>query len=158
MPDVRIRIQGDDELRRAMNNPEFVRGPLRDFLQRAAFVIESQMKQKVVVDTGRLRASITTNVGPMAASIGPTVDYAAFVEYGTRPHWAPPGALQPWAGRHGFPQGARGDFLMRWIIARRGTRPHPFLKRTAQASIGQIRGLISRLQQDIEKGWRRRAI
>ena len=61
------------------------------FVRAGGLVIESNMKrivtQKRIVDTGRLRASITSNVdsdgdGPYSDT-GPNVDYAEYVEYGT---------------------------------------------------------------------------
>lgn len=157
MPDIRVRIQGGDELRRALGNEEFVRGPLRNFLNRAAFVVEAEMKQAAPVDTGRLRTSITTNVEQLRATIGPTVHYAPYVEFGTRPHWPPPGALQPWASRHGFPAGAKGDAIVRWIISRRGTKAHPFLRPAAQKAKLQIEALGQMLLQEIALRFSRRA-
>lgn len=77
------------------------------------------------VDTGRLRASIRPFFfqGGLAAEVGTNVKYAPFVEFGTRPHWPPKGALQRWAERHGM----ESDFLIRRAIAKHGTLAHPFL-------------------------------
>ena len=53
-------------------------------IEKFAFAIERESKRKSPVDTGRMRASIATNVGNLQASIGPHVDYALFVHEGTR--------------------------------------------------------------------------
>lgn len=46
--------------------------------------IERLAKMATVVDTGRLRASITHNfLGPVSAEVGSNVNYAEFIEYGT---------------------------------------------------------------------------
>lgn len=158
MPDIIIRIEGDERLRRIMRNPEFVRGPFRRFLTRSAFIVEKAEKEKAPVDTGRLRSSIFSQVQERRASIGPTVYYAAYVEFGTRPHWPPRGALQPWARRHGFPPGNRGDFLVRRIIALRGTKPHPFMAPAARASQSGIKRAFREMMQEIGTRWSGRAI
>lgn len=58
-------------------------------LRRAALAIEADAKALAPVDTGALRASISSSFtgdgrgGQMTAEIGPTVDYAVFQEWGT---------------------------------------------------------------------------
>ena len=158
MPDITIRIEGGERLQQVMGNAQFIRGPLKTFLTRSAFIVELKEKEKAPVDTGRLRSSITTVLQPMKALVGPTVFYAPYVEYGTRPHWAPKGALQPWASRHGFPAGSLGDFLVRRAIAKRGTRAQPFMRPAAQASLPLIKGEFDQMVRDIRARWSGRAI
>lgn len=58
-------------------------------LRRTASAIEADAKALAPVDTGTLRASISTTLtgdgrnGSMTAEIGPTVEYGVFQEYGT---------------------------------------------------------------------------
>lgn len=58
-------------------------------LRKTAFDIEADAKALAPVDTGALRASISTTVtgdgrnGSMTAEIGPTVEYGVFQEFGT---------------------------------------------------------------------------
>ena len=158
MPDIRVRIEGDERLRRTMQNPMFIKGPLRKFLAKAGFVLELHMKTGAPVDTGRLRSSIISKPSPTRMSVGPTVFYAPFVEFGSRPHWAPTGALQPWARRHGFPAGALGDLIVRRIIARRGTRAHPFAGPAMKKSIPAIHAFVREMAQDINRRWRGNAV
>lgn len=51
--------------------------------------------------------------------------YAAAVEYGTKPHFPPISAIEPWAERHGIPA-----FLVARKIAREGTEPRHFWRDT----------------------------
>lgn len=153
MPDIKIRIEGAERLARMIGNPQFIRGPLKTFLVRSALIVEQKEKEKAPVDTGRLRSSIITVVQPLKAMVGPTVYYAPYVEYGTRPHWPPQGALQPWASRHGFPAGSLGDFLVRRAIAKRGTRAHPFMRPAAKASLPLIQMEVDRMVRDIRARW-----
>ncbi len=52
---------------------------------KAAHDVEALGKAFAPVDTGALRGSITTTIGALglSAEIGPSVDYGAYVEYGT---------------------------------------------------------------------------
>lgn len=58
-------------------------------LRRAALAIEADAKALAPVDTGALRASISSSFtgdgrgGAMTAEVGPTVSYAVFQEFGT---------------------------------------------------------------------------
>jgi len=88
--------------------------------------VEGAAKIHCPVDTGLLRASITSEVrstdSEVRAITGPSKFYGAYVHFGTRPHWPPPGALAGWAARHGTT-----DYLVRRAIGRRGTKPRPYL-------------------------------
>lgn len=76
-----------------------LRGEMRDAaaraVARAAHDVEAAAKQRAPVDTGALRNSIQTWFdGDLRAFIAPHVEYAIYVEYGTRrmaarPYMAP---------------------------------------------------------------------
>jgi HK97 gp10 family phage protein len=55
-------------------------------VQKAAYRIEADAKSKVAVDTGTLRRSIHTVMsnGGLTGTVGPSVLYGKFVEFGTR--------------------------------------------------------------------------
>lgn len=57
---------------------------LSALIKRTAFEIEGEAKKVTPVDTGRLRASIYTDIRPMFASIQPKTNYAIYVHDGTR--------------------------------------------------------------------------
>lgn len=58
-------------------------------LRRTAYTIQADAQALAPVDTGALRASISTTIagdgrsGQMSAEIGPTVEYGVYQEYGT---------------------------------------------------------------------------
>lgn len=58
-------------------------------IRKGAFDMQRSMQAKAAVDTGAMRASVSTTVtgdgrfGAIRAEVGPTVDYAIFVETGT---------------------------------------------------------------------------
>ena len=74
--------------------PEEVIQEARDFIATTALKVESDAKWRTPVDTGRLEASITTelNKGPlgMQAEVGTNVEYASAVEFGTSTQVAQP--------------------------------------------------------------------
>lgn len=153
--DIKVTIS-DAELRKALSDPELVAGPVRDFLLKSALTVEARAKETAPVDTGRFRASIKHQVEHTQAIVGSNVEYAPFIEFGSRPHWPPRGALQPWARRHGFPPGLEGDFLVRQTIARRGTRARHVFQRALDHSRGTINGFIEEMKLAIRQRWERR--
>jgi len=112
-----------------------LKGAVKDVVNISAFAIDRNAKRRLQpwnppeggVDTGLLRSPNGIRVlfynSNMAASVGSNLFYAPFVEFGTRPHWPPKGALQRWAERHGMDD----EFPIRRAIARYGTLAHPFL-------------------------------
>lgn len=154
--DFKVTVIGDAALRRKLSNPLFVRGPLRRWLTKSVLLLEGEVKRQTPVDTGRLRASITHQVQPFRAWVGTNVKYAPFVEFGTRPHFPPPVALQPWARRHGFPPGPSGAFMVAHAIARRGTRARRMFQMGVERAKGRIQAMFQvEVTRDIRNEWRK---
>lgn len=153
MSQITIHITGDEELKRALRNPALLDKPIRDFLEKATRNIEGRAKELAPVDTGRYRSSISSEVKDRQGSVISGVAYGRFIEYGTRPHWPPVVALQPWARRHGFPSA----FLVARAIARRGTRAKKVFEKALDGSMGSIKGFVSDMGDDIVDQWRRLA-
>ena len=63
---------------------------LQQNIEKAALTLEKNAKQNCPVDTGKLRASITTEVGKLEAEVGTNVEYALCVEFGTSKQKAQP--------------------------------------------------------------------
>ena len=59
-------------------------------LYQSAALVEGQAKAKAPTDTGHLRQSITKDVNKDNATIGTNVEYAPYVEFGTRRQKAQP--------------------------------------------------------------------
>ena len=116
---------------------------------RAAVDCEREAKMRTPVDFGRLRSSITYRFSDdgYAADVYTDVSYAAYVEYGTRPHMPPLSALVGWAARHGFDASFtpgigprdqsgyhKGDTYSSavWALAmhikKYGTKEHPYMR------------------------------
>ena len=53
-------------------------------IEEYAFSVERYSKLESPIDTGRLRASIATDIGNLRARIAPHVNYAIFVHEGTK--------------------------------------------------------------------------
>lgn len=77
----------------------------RTVVRKTAYDIQASAKDIAPVDTGNLKSSITTSdlrigtTGTIAAEIGPTANYGAFVENGTS-RQAPQAYMGPAADRH----------------------------------------------------------
>jgi len=56
---------------------------LQEEVTRFGFAVERESKKNAPVDTGRMRASIGTDIGNLQARIGPNVNYATYVHEGT---------------------------------------------------------------------------
>jgi HK97 gp10 family phage protein len=92
MPD--IELQGGDVLQNKLDKVvENITNPELSVVARAAFAIERQAKENATgrpgprVQTGRLRASITTQIESYdRAQVGTNVFYAPFVEFGHSQH------------------------------------------------------------------------
>ena len=84
-------------------------------IAKTAYDIERDGKIFAPVDTGNLRSSISTTARGLVAEIGPTAEYAVFVEEGTSVH-APQAFMGPALDRNtpGFVSGMEqivGDIL-----------------------------------------------
>lgn len=104
-----------------------------DGLRRALYKSMVKMKELAIrnapVDLGMLRSSINlkpniTNADKYILSDG--VSYGVFMEYGTRPHWAPIKPLIEWAKRHGGDEGF--GYALQQKIAKVGVSAHPFMR------------------------------
>ena len=84
MPDIGVQIstnlQKVGSMFRAIQFGAFLQRQLEEL----AFLTERHSKVKSPIDTGRMRASITTDIGTLRARIAPHTNYALFVHEGTR--------------------------------------------------------------------------
>jgi HK97 gp10 family phage protein len=63
-------------------------------LFRLGVIIQNDARRRCPVDTGRLRSSITVKRSAQGVTVGSNVEYAGYVEYGTR-HMAAQPYLRP---------------------------------------------------------------
>jgi HK97 gp10 family phage protein len=130
--DVKITGKIIEKLKRG---DTYVTGELQRAMNESSATIKTRMEMAAPKSEGNLLRSIRRDLFPMSASIYPTVEYAKFVESGTRPHWVPRAEWQPggsiyrWAIKHGIP-----PYLVARAIARKGTRAQPFVQKTFEAT------------------------
>lgn len=92
--DIRIDLTEIDSLARTLaGKAASVEKAAATIVAAGAFSIERDMKNLVAVDTGATKNSISTDVQGLTAEVGPTTEYAPFIEGGTSR--AP---AQPFAG------------------------------------------------------------
>jgi HK97 gp10 family phage protein len=151
-----IKIEGLEDLQRALERaPAEANAALRNAMQRSTYRVQAEAQKRAPVDTGRLRASITTAVNQVPEGIegrvGSAVFYAPYMEYGTGTrtdgtggkggrHWPPAAALNVWARRHGFGDaGGYAGWVVAWKIGvRGGLKPRRYLRGALQACIQAV--------------------
>lgn len=78
-----VKILGVEQLLRKLKK-ETIKEPVDDGIRKATIWTERTVKVSTPVDTGRLRASITSTLLGQIGRVATNVQYAQFVEYGTR--------------------------------------------------------------------------
>jgi HK97 gp10 family phage protein len=91
-------------------------------LGRLGSSIQVQRQARSVKISRRLRGQAAR----VTYIVGTALKYAAAVEFGSVPHWAPIGPLKQWAKRKLGDEGAA--YAVQKTIAKRGTKPQPFLR------------------------------
>jgi HK97 gp10 family phage protein len=81
---VKLDRKNSNALRKIEELGGNLRSAIRKALERSAMSVQSQAKLLAPVDTGRLRASIDRRIEGRTAYVGTNLDYAPYVEYGTR--------------------------------------------------------------------------
>jgi HK97 gp10 family phage protein len=105
---------------------------LPGLVKKAADYAYALMSAKAPVRSGRLLGSIREQVRGLEATVGPTVPYAIYVEYGTRPH-----EIRPvYASVLRFK--IEGKVVFTSIVHHPGTRAQPFVRETAEVTKQKI--------------------
>lgn len=127
---ITVDVKGDKEIARALQHlsaqkKKKVKGEVYASgidVQREA---KENLRDRRTWDLGNLANSILVDrtIDGMIAEVGPTAPYGPYVEFGARPHFPPPDALEGWARRHGFDSA----WPICIAIARRGLPAKPYL-------------------------------
>lgn len=131
MAELTITVDTKQVERMLKKAPALTRRRLGQIVERGAIEVQREMRVAApVAVTGDLRRSVkyTFNATSLSAVIEPEAKYAAAVENGARPHWPPYRAGTPlaqWAKKKGM-----NAYLLARSIAKKGTKPHPFVKPT----------------------------
>lgn len=85
-----LKVEGLEELLERIQEEKFLGPHIRRFFERAGKTVENRAKTYTPVDTGRLRASVTTAVDaatvPLWGTVGTNVFYAPYLEFGENKH------------------------------------------------------------------------
>ncbi len=117
--------------------------PMLEAMRDATLLVTGTARTLAPVDTGRLRASILPEVrsnaltGSVMGVVGSNVDYAPYMELGTKAHFPPLSALEVWAKRHGTTA-----FVVAKAIARKGIKARRFLQGGIEQNESKIVNLI----------------
>lgn len=126
----KVDIVGDKEVIRALQRlSDEKKNRVKGEVYASGIDVQREARQKLrdqrTWDLGNLANSIIIDPveGGMVSEVGPTAPYGPYVEYGTRPHFPPPDALEGWARRHGF----SSAWPICKVIAKRGLPARPYL-------------------------------
>lgn len=122
---------------------------LNRLIESSAIDVQREMRIKAPVGaSGDMRRAVKYRLDPanLSAEIYPDEPYAEAVEKGTRPHWTsarPGSSLYRWATHKGI-----NPYAVQASIAKKGTRPHPFVGPTFERTQVSV-------PRDIVKGFER---
>lgn len=145
-----VRIEGLERLQAGVAGaPATLATEVRTALTAGSLLIEGAARGLAPKDTGRLGGSITHTItgggANLTSKIGPSVAYGLYVEKGRRPGKMPPiGAIQGWASRKGI-----NPYVLARSIARKGTRPRPYMIPAFEGNQGRVINLFSKVAQTV---------
>ena len=150
MASVDVEVKGLIELQRKMEQMvKDVHGePILNAMRDSTLQLQRDARIFAPVDTGRLRASIIPTIRSTPASvegvIGTNVEYAPYMEFGTRPHFPPIAALQVWADRHGV-----NVYYLAKLIGARGLEARKYMQKSFEKNKSAIERRFERAIAEI---------
>ena len=142
-----FKMVGFEQLTKKLSG-NLTKSPIQDGIKKLTLFIEREAKKGTPVDTGALRASINSKYGEFIGIVGTQQKYAPFVEYGTKPHWAPFRAFEGWAGRHGISEAA-----VWWSVGIKGTKAHHMFQKAMDKANDRIGDFIKDVGNAISVRW-----
>jgi len=131
-----FKIIGVEKLLMGLEKVAFTPSRTHELMVKTGYVIQGQARVNLdlphggfqTTNTGRLSQSIVVEDRPFdkAVVVGTNVQYAPFVEFGTRPHMPPVEPLKEWAALKLHNPNA--GYAVAKKIARQGTKPKPFMR------------------------------
>lgn len=152
----RIRFEPPDLVERLRRGGAIMEKALDDALEDLARRVEAGAKKAAPKHTGHLQRSIgVRKPRKLAREVGSGLEYAPFVEFGTRPHWPPYAPIRDWVwlNRGKFGVSSKRDvnriavFVQR-KIARSGTRPKPYFKPAWDAMVSDAKTVITQYARE----------
>ncbi len=149
MPAIDVQIEGVEKLRSALARyPRIAPTIFAKAINASLAAVESQATDQMLqfrtpraLRTGRLRSSFATGrhlatPSNLVGSIGPTVIYAKFVEYGTQPHVIIAKNAKVLANR-------KTGQIFGKVVHHPGSRANPFMERLAAAATPTINKIMA---------------
>lgn len=109
----------------------------QNVLVNSATYIKADMESRAPVRTGRLRQSIKIDVHQDRIVIGPHTEYAAFVEFGTKPH-----VIRP-KGKKALSFFVGGQRITVKSVNHPGTRAKPFVRPAFEDWVDTLGALVA---------------
>jgi HK97 gp10 family phage protein len=106
----------------------------------------ADMMSKAPVKSGRLLGSIQKQAEGLSGSVGPTVPYAVYVEYGTSPHEIRPVFSSVLAFE------VAGKMVFTTVVHHPGTRAQPFVRETLEDVKEKIPELWQKVFEEATQG------
>ena len=143
-------VTGLDELLAKVDPGKLLGPALKEFFNTATQSIKNEVKDLTPVGlSGQLKSSISTEVDsgdiPLWGKVGPSVNYAPFVEFDTKPHWTSVHNLEAWASAKGL-----NPFMVQRAIAAHGTKGAHMFEQGLDNSRDHIDDLVYIAGQKIE--------
>jgi len=148
--ELKYTLEGAENVKKAIKELLAKEKDVKAEVMNSALNIQKEAGKRLrdyeAIDTGHLRRSILVDSleSGLACEIGPTAGYGPYVEFGTRPHFPPPDALEAWARHHGFDSA----WPICRAIAEHGVPEKPYL---FPALDGEQRKFIERLEKLLEE-------
>jgi hypothetical protein len=154
-------IEGLDKLtKKRLGSSKWMGDAIETALRQSGLAIQGEAAILAPVNTGALRQSITTVVDerppfPLWVTVGPTVKYGRYVEYGREAGKMPPvSALEPWVRLKLKAKNPRAvAFLIARKIGAEGVKAQPFMAPGAEKAEPKFKMILSRLASDLAKAW-----
>jgi hypothetical protein len=127
--------------------PHVMADPVDAFFYDFGHDVLRYAERRSPVDTGRMKRSLRFRWGPGGAEVSARKP-AAFVDYGTKPHWPPMKAIEGWAQRHGIPA-----FLVARKIAMKGTQSTKWFTGAVEDARKDLPRGMRRLVGQVETNW-----
>ena len=146
MAQFKVQIKGLNKLNTAFKkSPKIVFTNLSMAVKTSINIIRPMMVRNAPVDTSKLRQNIYARTSGLKGEVGPNLKitpYAIYVHEGTRPH------IIRAVNKKVLADTKRG-IIFGPVVHHPGTRPNPFVKRTAEEAVEPVNQIFRRAADKI---------
>ena len=156
---IEARVTGQEKIKANLaylreNFPDWLAEANRETADQIAEEAQNNLKNIDAFDTGELYNSVQVGESPqgLRVTVYSNAKHAAYIEFGTAPHFPPVSKIAAWCARKGIPVSAA--FPIARAISERGTPERPWLYPAYQVG---IRRHIDRVRRFVGAGLRKLA-